>query len=150
MFSNANMYVSLNMKVTDTQISTNDYRKYIDAVRDGTIGSLPPMVEQPGYFVPSYATDPTFKATMDEWLRVPIDADPEYKWTIKSEDTKHSDWTKVGHEEGTGGFNFGWIRIGGGGSKDWKDSKVVDETGSFEIQLSAQRCGLFNIYPGAW
>ncbi|KAJ8131565.1 hypothetical protein O1611_g2060 [Lasiodiplodia mahajangana] len=142
--------IGLNMKVADGQISANEYRKYYKALQDGSIGTLPPIQEGPVTYAPAYSIDPTYKVTMDEWARVPLDAKPEFNWTIKTETTKKSDWSKVGHQEGVGGFKLGWIQIGGGASKDWKESNVVNESGSYEIQLSAQRAGLFNVYPGAW
>ncbi|GKU10915.1 unnamed protein product, partial [Fusarium langsethiae] len=45
---------------------------------------------------------------------------------------------------------YGFIRIGGGAGNSWSDSEVLKEEGSFEIELSAQNAGLFNINPGAW
>jgi hypothetical protein len=138
------------MKICSDQIAPADYRKYYEALQNKTIDTLPPMKEGAPYYAPLYSIDPTFKTTMDEWAQVPLGDPDEFTWSIKSEEVKKSSWTKLGHLEGSGGISFGWLRIGGGASKDWSDSKVTTEAGSFEIELRAQRAGLFNVAPGAW
>jgi hypothetical protein len=138
------------MKVCSEQIAPADYRKYYEALQRKTIDTLPLMTEGAGYYAPEYTIDPTFKTTIDEWAQVPLDGPDEFTWSIKSEQVTKSSWTKLGHVEGSAGISYGWIRIGGGASKDWSDSKVTTETGSFEIELRTQRAGLFNVAPGAW
>ena len=138
------------MKCSLDQITPAQYRKYYQALQNGTVDTLPALPEPPVFYQPAYGIDPTYKTTMDEWARVPVDAKAEFTWKIKSSELKHSSWKKVGHGEGSASIDFGFIRIGTGPNSDWSDSKVTDESGSFEIELSAQRAGLFNISTGLW
>lgn len=132
------------------QISPTDYEKYYKAVQDGTVDKLPPLSTRATFFRPAYSIDPRYKTTMDEWARVPLDAKDEFVWNIKSTELNESSWTKLGHMDGNISFGYGFIRIGGGASRDWSDSEVTKESGTFEIELSAQRANLFNVSPGAW
>lgn len=145
------------MKCSSDQIPPKEYEKLYREVVDTaqptttTTTTTVPALKNPDYFcMPAYSIDSTFKVTMDEWARATNDAKDDVTWTIKSDSIKQSDWKKVGHEEGSGGVSIGWLRIGGSAGKDWSDSKVTNESGSFEIQLSAKRAGLFNVTPGTW
>jgi hypothetical protein len=138
------------MKCTLDQIDPAEYRKLYEDLTNGTASATKPSDDSEFFCRPAYGIDNTFKTTMDEWAKVTSSGADDLTWTIKSEEIKESDWSKVGHQEGSGGISFGWLRIGGGGGKDWSDSNVTKESGSFEIQLSAKRGGLFNITPGLW
>ena len=59
------------------QIKQTDYRKYYQALQDGNIGSLPDLLEPANFYLPAYGIEPGFRTTMDEWARVPLDANDE-------------------------------------------------------------------------
>ncbi|KAF4457206.1 hypothetical protein F53441_770 [Fusarium austroafricanum] len=139
-----------NMECSLDQINPAEYRKYFKALQDGTIDKLKPLKAKNDFTKQAYSIDPTFKATMDDWAKVPVSDPPQLTWSINSSSMSQSSWSQLGHEDGSAGIQFGFIRIGGGGSTDWKDSGITNTSGSFEIQLSAQRAGLFNVNPGSW
>ncbi|KAG5656862.1 hypothetical protein KAF25_011031 [Fusarium avenaceum] len=141
----------LSMKTTLNQINPSDYEKYYKATQNGTVGDLPALKVNGTFNRPAYTiTNGTYKVLMDQWARVPMDAEDEFEYTIKYSELEETSWTKLGHRDAGIEFGWGFLRFRIGGSKEWKESEITKKSGSFEIQLSAQRAALVDVRPGAW
>ncbi|KAF9770485.1 hypothetical protein IL306_011976 [Fusarium sp. DS 682] len=133
----------LSMMSSLDQISPVDYEKYYKAVQDGTIGTLPPLKAVGTFNRPAYSIDPTYKTTMDQWAKVPLDAEDEFTWTIKSSQLDESSWKKLGHVDGRISFGYWFIRLGVGAGKDWEEPDVTKEVRL--LRDSAQRSASWSL-----
>ena len=54
-----------------------------------------------------------------------------------------SSWKQLSHNEQSTRVDTGFIRTRDRDSKDWSELKLASQSGTFMVQLTAQRAGLF-------